>query len=51
MHAVQALHLYHRASHGIDTALVLSEVTCEEDLKHFAYHPRYVLSGVGDIPG
>jgi len=19
--------------------------------KHFAYHPRYVLSGVGDIPG
>ena len=36
---------------GIDTVLVLSGVTSEEDLKHFAYHPRYVLSGVGDIPG
>ncbi|MDF1593645.1 MAG: HAD-IIA family hydrolase [Desulfobacterales bacterium] len=35
----------------IDTVLVLSGVTSEEDLKHFAYHPRYVLSGVGDIPG
>jgi NagD protein len=36
---------------GIDTVLVLSGVTSEEDLKHFAYHPRYVLSGVADIPG
>jgi NagD protein len=36
---------------GIDTVLVLSGVTREEDLKQFAYHPRYVLSGVGDIPG
>ena len=36
---------------GIDTVLVLSGVTSEEDLKHFAYHPRYVLPGVGDIPG
>ena len=35
----------------IDTVLVLSGVTSEEDLRHFAYHPRYVLSGVGDIPG
>ena len=35
----------------IDTVLVLSGVTSEEDLKLFAYHPRYVLSGVGDIPG
>jgi len=35
----------------IDTVLVLSGVTCEEDLKHFAYHPRYILSGVIDIPG
>ena len=35
----------------IDTVLVLSGVTSEEDLKHFAYHPRYVLSGEGDIPG
>ena len=35
----------------IDTVLVLSGVTREEDLQQFAYHPRYVLSGVGDIPG
>ena len=35
----------------IDTVLVLSGVTSQEDLNHFAYHPRYVLSGVGDIPG
>lgn len=35
----------------IDTVLVLSGVTAEEDLKTFAYHPRYVLSGVGEIPG
>jgi len=35
----------------IDTVLVLSGVTSEEDLKLFAYHPRYVLAGVGDIPG
>lgn len=35
----------------IDTVLVLSGVTAEEDLKKFAYHPRYVLSGVGEIPG
>ena len=35
----------------IDTVLVLSGVTSEEDLKHFAYHPRYILSGVGEIPG
>ncbi|MBT8370056.1 MAG: HAD hydrolase-like protein [Desulfobacterales bacterium] len=35
----------------IDIVLVLSGVTSEEDLKHFSYHPSYVLSGVGDIPG
>lgn len=34
----------------IDTVLVLSGVTAREDLIKFAYHPRYVLSGVGDIP-
>jgi hypothetical protein len=26
-------------------------VTDTEDLKHFAYHPHYVLDGVGEIPG
>lgn len=36
---------------GIDTVLVLSGVTSEDDLKKFAYHPRYILSGVGEIPG
>jgi len=34
----------------IDTVLVLSGVTSKNDLKTFAYHPRYVLEGVGDIP-
>ncbi len=34
----------------IDTVLVLSGVTSMKDLKTFAYHPRYVLEGVGDIP-
>jgi NagD protein len=36
---------------SIDTVLVLSGVTTQKDLKKFAYHPRYILSGVGDIPG
>ncbi len=35
----------------IDTVLVLSGVTAREDLIKFAYHPRYILSGVVDIPG
>lgn len=34
----------------IDTVLVLSGVTAREDLTKFAYHPRYVLADVGDIP-
>jgi NagD protein len=34
----------------IDTVLVLSGVTTREDLKKFAYHPKYILKGVGDIP-
>ena len=33
----------------ITTVLVLSGVTSREDLKHFAYRPRYILNGVGDI--
>ena len=35
----------------IDTVLVLSGVTSREDLQKFAYHPRYILEGVIDIPG
>lgn len=35
---------------GLDTVLVLSGVTKEEDLKSFPYRPRLVLNGVGDIP-
>ncbi len=36
---------------SIDTVLVLSGVTTQKDLKKVPYHPRYILSGVGDIPG
>jgi len=35
----------------IDTVLVLSGVTTREMLPKFSYRPRYVLEGVGDIPG
>ncbi len=35
----------------IDTVLVLSGVTTEQMLPKFPYRPKYVLSGVGDIPG
>jgi NagD protein len=35
----------------IETVLVLSGVTQREDLRRFAYAPRYVLAGVGDIVG
>jgi len=35
---------------GLDTALVLSGVTDEEEMKRFPYRPRLVLNGVGDIP-
>lgn len=33
----------------ITTVLVLSGVTKREDLARFAYRPRYILNGVGDI--
>ena len=33
----------------IETVLVLSGVTSREDLHRFAYRPRYILDGVGDI--
>jgi len=35
----------------IETVLVLSGVTGRDDLPHFAYAPRYILNGVGEIPG
>ncbi len=35
----------------VDTVLVLSGATSEEDLNRYAYRPRYVLNGVGDILG
>lgn len=34
---------------GLDTALVLSGVTKRDDVKKFAYRPRLILSGIGDI--
>ncbi len=36
---------------GLDTVLVLSGVTSKEDIDHYAYRPRLVLNGVGEIPG
>ena len=33
----------------VDTALVLSGVTREEDLVQFAYRPTFIINGVGDI--
>ena len=34
----------------IETVLVLSGVTDEEEMKRFAYRPGYILEGVGAIP-
>ncbi len=34
---------------NIDTVLVLSGVTSENEIKDFPYRPKYVLNGVGDI--
>ena len=36
---------------GLDTVLVLSGVTTEEEMKKYPFRPRLVLSGVGEIPG
>lgn len=35
---------------GLDTALVLSGCTSREDVENYAYRPRHILNGVGDIP-
>jgi len=34
---------------GIDTALVLTGVTTEHEMRKFAYRPKYILEGVCDI--
>ncbi len=34
---------------NVDTVLVLSGVTKQEDIADFPYRPKYVLNGVGDI--
>ena len=34
---------------GLTTVLVLSGVTDLENMQVFAYRPRYILNGVGDI--
>ncbi|MBN1776828.1 MAG: HAD family hydrolase [Clostridiales bacterium] len=34
---------------GIDTALVLTGVTTEHEMRKFAYRPRYILEGVCEI--
>jgi len=34
----------------LETVLVFSGVTREEDLSHFGYAPAFMLQGVGDIP-
>lgn len=36
---------------GLDTVLVLSGVTSRDDIAHYAYRPRLILNGVGEIPG
>ena len=35
---------------GLDTVLVLSGCTSRSDVENYAYRPRHILSGVGDIP-
>ena len=35
---------------AIDTVLVLSGVTRRLDVENFPYSPKYILSGVGEIP-
>ena len=35
---------------GLDSVLVLSGVTAHNDIEQYAYRPRLVLDGVGDIP-
>lgn len=35
---------------GLDSVLVLSGVTARNDIEQYAYRPRLILDGVGDIP-
>ena len=34
---------------NVDTVLVLSGVTKEQDINNFPYRPKYILNGVGEI--
>ncbi len=36
---------------GLDTVLVLTGCTSVSDLEQYPYRPKYVLEGVGSIPG
>ena len=36
---------------GLSTVLVLTGVTQRSDLENYPYIPKYVLDGIGDIPG
>jgi NagD protein len=36
---------------GIDTALVLTGVTTEHEMRKFAYRPKYILEGVSELVG
>ena len=33
----------------VDTVLVLSGVTKQEDIAHFAYTPKYVMNGLAEL--
>ena len=35
---------------GLDTVLVLSGCTTREEVENYAYRPRHILNGVGEIP-
>ena len=36
---------------GIDTALVLTGVTTEHEMRKFAYRPKYILEGISELVG
>ena len=36
---------------GLDTVLVLSGVSTRETCGQYPYRPKFILNGVGEIPG
>ena len=36
---------------GLDTVLVLSGVSTRETCEEYPYRPKFILKGVGEIPG